>query len=618
MPLFLNSVGIRRAILLAFDESVLPTYRATVVSWPSADGKQVDAFTRLPYPAEMPQTWFHWAHYLHKTIAQDHAATLSLLHKGERAAPWYEDLLELQRLAPVFGQWTTLSRYLTDVMAGEYASAGTADDFHGDYLSERVNAHLEHPVSGMARHVRLRRRLDTIWTLTALQRSLLGRNDRLNLEQALTELEKQVETQAGTSAELHKSLSDLERQAGDALAERLLTRATNDTPGYLLLNPCSFTRRVALELNEFNGTVPVQGPVKACQVDSDVSKLVVEVPPLGFAWFARPGAAPAAAVPSRMRLADATTVRNEFLEAEIDPTTGGLRALRDHRSRVNRLGQQLVFNPGSTTQAKEVKVISAGPALGEVVSEGAVFDEGGDIVALFRQRFRAWLGRPLLEIRIELYPQKPIQGYAWHSYLGARFAWRDERAALIRGSNGAGTATTHTRPETPDYLELRSARHSTVLFPGGLPFHQRHGTRMLDMILVPEGETYPAFEIGVGLDREYPMQTALGLVTPAVLVPTAKGPPHVGSAGWLFHLDAPNLLMTSLRPADQGADAVVARLLECSSYASPAELHCVRNPQRAVLTDALGVAQMEASTSGDAVHFEVSAGDLAHLRVEFE
>src|SRR5713226_1710555 len=139
LPLVLNSVGLRRALLVPFDEAVLPTYRVTVVNWPSPDGKQVEAFTRAPYQADSPQTFFHWAHYLNKTIAQDHAATLALLHGSKPAGPWYEDLLELCRFGPILGQWTTLSRYLNEVMAGEYTSAGSADDFHGDYLTERTN-----------------------------------------------------------------------------------------------------------------------------------------------------------------------------------------------------------------------------------------------------------------------------------------------------------------------------------------------------------------------------------------------------------------------------------------------------------------------------------------------
>src|SRR5262249_30882787 len=73
-PLLLTNLGLTRAVLLAFDESVLPSHRATVINWPSPGGKQVEAFTRSPYPADSAQTFFHLAHYLHRTIMQDHAA----------------------------------------------------------------------------------------------------------------------------------------------------------------------------------------------------------------------------------------------------------------------------------------------------------------------------------------------------------------------------------------------------------------------------------------------------------------------------------------------------------------------------------------------------------------
>lgn len=614
VPLFLDAVGLRRTLLLPFGEATLPTYRAAVTSWPSPDGKQIDAFTRMPYPVENPQTYFHWAHYLHKTISQDHSATLALLHTSAPAAPWYDDLLELHRLGNVLGQWMTLSRYFNDVMAGEYAAAASADEFHGDYLSERTTAHAERPVSGFARHVRLRRQVDTAWTLAALSRGLMGRKDPLFVDARLQAVEDHIEE----TGEPAPDLEAIEQEVTQALAARLLARAAADTPGLLLFNPCSFTRRVALEREDIRGRLLLTGPLKAYQNEGEKTRLVVEVPALGFAWIPRQGPPGGSAPPARMRLADAHHVRNEFFEAEIDPATGGLRAFRDHRTRVNRIGQQLVFNPGSTMRAKEVKVLSNGPALGEIVSIGAIVNAHGYELAGFRQRFRAWLGRPVLELRIELSLPHAPEGYPWHAYYGARFAWRDERALLLRGVNGTSSATSHTRPETPDYLELRSGRQSTTVFPGGLPFHQRHGARMLDVILIPQGETERVFEIGLGLDRDYPMQTALGMITPVPVLPVAKGPPHVGAAGWLFHLDAPNLLLSSFRPAPAGADGVLARLLECSGRAGQAEFRCARDPRRAVLVDALGSPLLEANTSGDATWFDVAAGDLVHLRIDFE
>jgi hypothetical protein len=318
-----------------------------------------------------------------------------------------------------------------------------------------------------------------------------------------------------------------------------------------------------------------------------------------------------------MRLADDGHVRNEFFEAEIDPMTGGLRGFWDHRTRMNRLGQQLIFNPGSIMLANKVRVVSTGPALGQVVSEGSILGDQEQVLATFRQTFRAWLGRPILDIRIEITPQQPPAGYPWHAYFGARFAWRDEKAMLLRSVNGIGYVTSHTRPETPDFLELRQTRQSTFLFSGGLPFLQRHSTRMLDVILIPEGEKEQAFDLALGLDREHPIQTALGMVTPPVLVPVAKGPPHVGASGWLFHLDAPNLLLTTLRPGAEGQDSITARMLECSLHGSAVEFRCARNPKRAVLVDARGETLLEATINGDAVQFEAVPGDLIHLRVEF-
>jgi hypothetical protein len=628
LPQWLQAAGIGRALLVSFDEAVLPAHRPPVVSWPSPDGKQVDAFTRTPHPADSPQTWFHLAYHLHQTIMQDQAATLALLHRGKPGPPWYEDALELARFCAVLGRWTTLTKYFDEVLPGEYASAASADEFHGEFLVERAPATdvsysepatprpapVPHPISGFARQLRLRRRLDTCLTLAAIYRGL-ARTDALpDVAALLSALEDRLESgDPGAAEELNDSL----RKVGEALAGRLVARGPENRPGFLLLNPCSFKRRVLAELAGVSAPLPVGGPLKACQVENNIVHAVVEVPALGFAWLPGTPAAGPAPTPGRMRLADDRCVRNEFFEAEVDPQTGGLRSIRDHKTRVGRIGQQLVFNPGSTMRAKSLQTTSVGPALGEIVSEGALLDPQDQVLATFRQRFRAWIGRPVLDLRIELFPAAAPDGYPWHAYYAARFAWRDERALLLRGVNGSAEVTSHTRPQTPDFLEVRWARQNVVLFPAGLPFHQRHGGRMIDVLLVCPGETVQVFELAVGLDRDYPMQTALGLVTPAPAVAVDRGPPHVGAEGWLFHLDAPNLLLSALRPAPDAATALTARLLECGGHAMTAELRCVRDPGGAALIDARGKTLSELPTHGDAVVLDVARNDLVQVRIDF-
>jgi hypothetical protein len=629
-PLFLSTNGITKAIFLTFDESAaVPTYGQCVVSWPSPDGKQVDAFSRVPKPADSAETFFNLGHYWFKTTREDHAATLCLLHRPGAGAPWYGDLLELNRLAPFLGTWTTFSSYFAQVYAGEYPPALSADEFHYDYLSERIAAHRSDPVSGFATRLRLRRRLDGCWTLSALHRSLAGVRDPMRVEDELAAMETEFEGACGSVEPAQ--LGALEQRIGAALAARLQARAQEGQPGYLLLNPCGFARRAALEMGPASRPLPIGAAVKACQLDGDKIRAVVEVPALGFAWLPREGPPGTPPMASRLRLGDqaSNTIRNEFFEAEVDPVTGGLKAIREHKTRINRLGQQLVFNPGSRMVVKDIRVTSSGPALGEIVSEGVLIGEQEQVLANYRQRLRAWMGRPLLEIHIELEPAQPPAGYGWHAYYGSRFAWRDERAALFRSINGSSCASTHPRPQTPDFLEIRLPGQSNTILTGGLPFHQRQGGRMVDVILVPEGEKAAEFDLGIVLDRDQPIQTALGYASPLAVVATSKGPPHIGAAGWLFHIDASNLLLTRLTPgkmekradetaAETGpADAITARLLECANYSGFAEFRCVRDPTRAVVLDARGQHLVQPNIHGDVVNLEVSPNDLVHVQVEF-
>lgn len=636
-PLHLSTHGITKMLFLTFDDSAaVPTYATTMASWSSPDGKQVDGMTRAPKPAGDAETYFNLGHSWFKTTREDHNATLFLLHKDEPETPWFRDLMALHRLAPVLGTWNLMSRYLTEIMAGEYPNALQADDFHHDILSQRHEAKLSDPISAFPRHWRLRRRIDACWTFAALHRSLAGAKDPLQVEDHLESIERVFETQAEIGTE-PGGLEEIETTITRSLADRLQSRAQADRPGYLLLNPCPFARRVALELEGGRWPLPIEGPVKACQLEGSNLRVVAEVPAFGFAWIGREGPPGTAAMASRIKLGDPKlhTIRNEFFEVEVDTITGGLKAIRDLKTRINRLGQQLVFNPGSRMVAREVKVTSVGPALGEIVSEGTLIGLQDQVFANFRQRFRIWLGRPLLEMRIEIEPLLPAAGYPWHAYFGSRFAWRDERSLVLRGWDYQRYATTHPRPQSPEYLDLRMGPYGTTIFTQGLPFLQKQENRMADVILSCEGESATAFELGISLDREHPMLTAYGMMSPLGIVPTTKGPPHIGASGWLFHLDMPNLLVTRLLPGKREttaspenateetsetigpADAITAQMLECTGNSGHAEFRCVRNPKRAVILNGKGEVLVDAGVNGDAVMLEVSPNDWVQVQVEF-
>ena len=149
---------------------------------------------------------------------------------------------------------------------------------------------------------------------------------------------------------------------------------------------------------------------------------------------------------------------------------------------------------------------------------------------------------------------------------------------------------------------------------------------MVDVILAPEGEAATTFDLGIALDRDQPMLTAWGLASPLAIVPTTKGPPHVGASGWLFHLDLPSLLLTRLLPGvresiaaagEEPRDAVVAQLLECAGFPAHAEFRCVRNPKKAAILNGLGQYSMTCHFQDDIVTLDVASHDWVQLQVEF-
>ncbi len=624
LPALLQHAGYRHAVLIAADGATLPRLYSTVIHWPAADGRAVDAFCREPLPADDPRTFFNLIYHLHQAYSSDAAPTIALKHQGRPACVFYDDFMALAELESVFGEWIPLSRYFTEASGGDYIGARPADEFFIDDLDRRVSQ-LRHPqaVSAFPQQWRWRRRLDGVFALAALYRSVTPHptTDDHKLLQQLEDLERQGECDPAAAAATQEMLRELETAWTAKLAARLQGRTPPERPGWMLFNPCSFTRRIALELPDEPGPIPVEGPVKASEYADGVARVVVEVPSFGYAWFPR-GRPDLPPPKPRLTLADGLTVRNEFFECDVDSTTGGIRSFRDLRRRVTRFGQQLVYNPGSRMVVQDIAVTHAGAALGEITSTGELRDEQDQVLARFRQRVRAWLGRPVLEIRIEWEDLRPPVGYPWYAYYAARFGWRDERAVLFRGVHGRNEQTGVTRPVSGDYLEVRLGAERSFLFTGGLPFLQRHGERMVDVILVPEGEEGRRFELLLAADRDIPMQTAQGWISSAPLV-AAAGPPPSGPSGWLVHLDMPNVIVTSLRPfplpAGSAADRAVAlRYQETTGYGGTLAVRWARDPSRACWIDGTGQTLQPLIVEGDTVHAEFSGDELGRILVEWD
>jgi alpha-mannosidase len=266
-----------------------------------------------------------------------------------------------------------------------------------------------------------------------------------------------------------------------------------------------------------------------------------------------------------------------------------------------------------------------GPALVQATSTGSLVDpRQGNRLASFVQRYRLWTGRPILEIEVNLsdldpaWAERAAQSDPWSVYLSCRWAWPDANSMLRRTTLWNPELTEVERPATPDALDITTRTQRTALLFGGLPYHRKHGSRMLDTLLIAGGETCRSFTMGVVLDLEYPFHAAQDLIAPAVVVPTGDGPPALGVAGWLAQIDHKNVAISRVEFIENAGDrgwGLVFHLLETAGQSGRCRLRLFRDPTWARQVDFLGETIIDLSVDGDAVQLDLTPHELARVEV---
>jgi alpha-mannosidase len=649
-PQIARRFGFRYGLHLAFDDGTFPVAKESKRLWESPEGANLESLTRPPLAADRDATALTLAWEMAKSMRDDHTATLGLVHWPNRVADWYRDLRRVASFSPVLARWATMGDYFHLTDRPYEVLRPKLDQYVTPYLEQAVSRGDPSPIGRRARHLRLRARLDLADGLRSLASSLDFIGDPIPDEDgpapagssAFDEAERLLET--GRLDEAEQAIAALEARWSAEAGRRVVPptdegngASAGQGPGDLILNPLSIPRRVSVVLPETDSPIPPGGPVRASQFTAHGTEAVVTVAGFGYVWIprARPGVAEAPAGPSDTVQSRGRALRNELVRVEVDESTGGLRAVMAAGEDEPRLAQQLVIAGVSQMDKKGqirhtrmkgtgFEVEYGGPALVQAVSTGQILHPIEDRpLAGFRQRFRLWSGRPVLELDIELTDLDPdwlasiAGGPAWSRYLACRWAWPDSNATLRRSSLLGLEATTADRPETAEVLDITARRQRTALLFGGLAHHQRHGQRMLDTLLVAGKESERAFRMGIALDLEHPFQAALDLLAPPSVVPTPGGPPRSGPTGWFFHLDARSVAVTRVEPVVMEGEGrgLAFHLLETAGRSSRCKLRLFREPVSARQTDFNDERIVELSVVGDAVQLDLTPHELARVVV---
>jgi len=580
------------------------------------------------------------------TMKDDHVAALPLVHWPRPVAPWYLDLRRAAGYSPVLGRWTTLNDFFHLTDRPYDTIRPEADNYQSPYLLQAAARRDPEPIGRLARHHRLRARIEAAGATRAVARAIAASaaqaapdaGDQADLPD-VEEIETLIET--GRHDEAATALGRVEPIWSAALARGIVSTsapansASARRAGYLVINPLNVPRRAAVILPEADLDLRPDGPLRAAQFTDEGVWAVVDLPAFGFVWVNKDvdlarASASAVALSARGR-----QLHNESMEIEIDAVTGGIRSVAGVGERTARLGQQLVMTGLHDAQGKPITsqmrcerfdVDYGGPALVQATATGGlIHPQQGKRLASFIQRYRLWTGRPILEIEITLadldsgWVEQAAQADPWSVYLACRWAWPDPNAMLRRLVLWSPELTEAERPETADAIDISTRTQRTAMLFGGLPYHRKHGGRMLDTLLVAGRESTRSFTLGAVLDLEHPFHAAQDLLAPALVVPIDDGPPAIGSTGWLAQVDHKGVAVSHVGFVKETSDGrgwgLIFHLLETNGNSARCRLRLFRDPSWARQADFLGETIVDLSITGDAVSIDLTPHELARVEV---
>ncbi len=637
LPQIAKRFGIRYALHMSFDAGRFPLRPETKRLWEAPDGSSLEAMVRPPMAGDRPSHGWRLAWRLAATMRDDHTAAMPIVRWPSPVAPWLLDLRRVGSYSPVLGRWTTLGDFfhLTDRPYENFRPE--PDAYVSPYLAQAVARDDEAPISWLARHRRLRARLDAARMAEAMAHAIAstaGDDSRsFGTGPDLLSIEESIECRR--PAEAGRDLDEAEKIRARALSDRIVGRREGSTTrrGYLVLNPIGIARRASVILPDASPDLRPEGPLRSAQLVEEGVCAVVDLPPFGFAWVPAETDLSLPIAESAGLSARDRELRNDSMSIEIDAATGGLRGIRRPDEPSARLGQQIAIVGLHELDGKAIatqmrcdrrEIDFAGPALAQATSTGRIVDPREEkTLATFEQRYRLWTGRPILEIRIALtdldpdWSERLRRSDPWTSYLACRWAWPDASSMIRRLLLGSAEMTEQERPETPEAIDITTRTQRTAILFGGLAHHRKPASRMLDTLLIAGAEASRTFELGVALDLEHPFQATQDFVTPPMVV-AVDGPPAQGVVGWLARVDHPAIAITRVEFTENAGDrgwGLIFHLLETAGQSARSRLRLFRNPTWARQVDFLGETIVDLTADEDAVRIDLTPHELARVEV---
>jgi len=321
---------------------------------------------------------------------------------------------------------------------------------------------------------------------------------------------------------------------------------------------------------------------------------------------------------------------NGQLRLQAHPRTGGLLSLRRPADRGNRLSQQLA--PRTTRPAPAVgavwesaedraehggmqaeAVARVKTAAGDdcIESRGRLLAADGRGVGGFVQRMTLVPGLPLAVLDLEVRLDRPLSGPLLEEHVACRFAWHEnEDVEIFRSLHTQAVVTERTRFTAPHFIAIRGRgrggdAEDVAILTGGLPWHIRSSSHVLDTILLGAGATTATRRLAVGIGLERPWDEALRLL--AAAPPAAVATPATV-----------RLAPVAIGPDEAGGVRAVVDLIEAAGRAGQVRVEWAREPRVARGCDFAGRPRDDVTVAIEGRSTVVSLGRHEWLRLHLE
>ncbi|HVC97092.1 MAG TPA: hypothetical protein VND64_25660, partial [Pirellulales bacterium] len=349
LPQILSRLGYQGALHSTLDDGQFPKGVQSKIRWEGLDSSAIDALGRLPLDAKAPECLLGFPRKMGEAMDHDHVATLVFAHWPGQKSPFFDDLRRMAAYAPVLGKFVTLADYFARTERPGELTRFRADQYRAPYLRQAIIRQEVDPLSRLARHHRRQLLAESEQSLSTLIASLSDVAPRraggvnppvdsatLNAPPAATSPNP---CECGDEND-EVRLAEAQITAARRLAELLGRGSPGGVAGYLVANPHIVSRRVLVATPDLAVLPACQAPIVAAQESPGGMHVVVDVPPMGFAWIG-PGTQVPTKTKSKGKPSSEVSIRNEFMEVVIHPETGGIRAIRETNQRGNRMSQQL-------------------------------------------------------------------------------------------------------------------------------------------------------------------------------------------------------------------------------------------------------------------------------------